>query len=142
MPPRPTASATAFIAPRMSAALTRKAVEMALADDHAALRRCLDRTMAPRRDRAVELSLPPIDSATDILSAIKVVSGAVGRGAITPGEGFAMSQMIESFLRAIDVSDFESRLRELEKWRATSRHEAEPQGRDRAAQFDSPPRQD
>jgi len=40
---------------------------------------------------------------------------AVGRSAITPGEGFAMSQMIEIFLRAIDASDFESRSRELEK---------------------------
>lgn len=125
-----------------AAALTRKAVEMALAGDHAALRLCLDRTIAPRRDRAVELALPPIDSATDILSAIKLVSGAVGRGANTPGEGLAMSQMIESFLRAIDASDFESRLRELEKWRAASRQEAEAQDRDRVAQFDSPRRQD
>jgi len=32
-----------------------------------------------------------------------------------------MSQMIESFLRAIDASDFESRLRELEKWPAANR---------------------
>ncbi|MBV9202401.1 MAG: hypothetical protein JO320_09295 [Alphaproteobacteria bacterium] len=110
-----------------AAALTRKAVEMALAGDHAALRLCLDRTVAPRRERAVELALPPIHSTNDILSAIKVVSNAVGRGAITPGEGFAMSQMIESFLRAIDASDFENRLRELEKWQA--------------AQFDSSPRQ-
>jgi hypothetical protein len=97
---------------------------MALAGDHAALRLCLDRTVAPRRERAVELALPAINSATDSLGAIKVVSGAVGRGAITPGEGFAMSQMIESFC-AIDASDFESRLRELEKWRAASRREAE-----------------
>jgi len=104
-----------------AAALTRKAVEMALAGDHAELRLCLDRTVAPRRERAVELALPAIDSATDILGATKVVPGAVGRGAITPGEGFAMSQMIESFLRAIDASDFESQLRELQKWRAASR---------------------
>jgi hypothetical protein len=33
-------------------ALTRKAVELALAGDQAALRLCLDRTVAPRRDRA------------------------------------------------------------------------------------------
>src|SRR6476659_215531 len=50
-------------------------------------------------------ALPPIRSADDILGAIKVVSGAVGRGAITPGEGFTLSQMIETFLRAIDASD-------------------------------------
>jgi Family of unknown function (DUF5681) len=78
-------------------ALTRKAVELALAGDPAALRLCLDRTVAPRRDRSVELALPPIHSTADILGAIKVVAGAVGRGDITPGEGFAISQMIESF---------------------------------------------
>jgi hypothetical protein len=67
-----------------AAALTRKAVELALAGDPAALRLCLDRTVAPRRERAVELALPPIHSADDILAAIKSVSGAVGRGAILP----------------------------------------------------------
>src|SRR5215472_14488848 len=83
-----------------AAALTRKAVELALAGDQAALRLCLDRTVAPRRERSVELALPPIHSATDILGAIKVVTGAVGRGAITPSEGVALSNMIETFLRA------------------------------------------
>ena len=73
--------------------------------------------------REVELALPPIRSAADILGAIKVVSGAVGRGAITPGEGVAISQMIESFLRAIDASDFENRLRQLEEAQAASRED-------------------
>jgi hypothetical protein len=104
-------------------ALTRKAVELALAGDQAALRLCLDRTVAPRRERAVELALPPIRSAADVLGMIKVVAGAVGRGAITPGEGFALSQMIETFLRAIDASDFENRLRQLEKGQAASRQD-------------------
>jgi hypothetical protein len=31
------------------------------------------------------------------LGAIKAVADAVGRGGITPAEGFALSQMIESF---------------------------------------------
>jgi hypothetical protein len=50
-----------------AAALTRKAVELALAGDQAVLRLCLDRTGAPRRERAVELALPPIRSTADIL---------------------------------------------------------------------------
>ena len=104
-----------------AAALTRKAVELALAGDEAALRLCLDRTVAPRRDRSVELSLPPINSAADILGAIKAVADAVGRGGITPGKGFALSQMIESFLRAIDASDFDNRLRQLEDAQAACR---------------------
>ena len=107
-------------------ALSRKAVELALAGDPTALRLCLDRTVAPRRDRAVELALPPINSAADILGAIKVVADAVGRGGITPGEGFALSQMIESFLRAIDASDFDNRLRQLED--AQSARRPDPYG--------------
>src|SRR5712671_2326574 len=102
-------------------ALTRKAVELALAGDQAALRLCLDRTVAPRRERAVELALPPIRSADDILAAIKVVSGAVGRGAITPGEGFTLSQMMELFcgpsMRAISKAG-------CGNWRKTRRRAA------------------
>jgi hypothetical protein len=123
-------------------ALTRKAVELALAGDQAALRLCLDRTVAPRRERAVELALPPIRSADDILAAIKVVSGAVGRGAITPGEGFTLSQMIETFLRAIDASDFEGRLRQLEEDQAARREDTAALRHNWAARFDSSPRQD
>ena len=83
-------------------------------------------TAPPRRDRSVELALPPIDGAADILGAIKVVADVVGRGGITPGEGFALSQMIESFLRAIDASDFDNRLRQLED--AQSARRPDPYG--------------
>jgi hypothetical protein len=123
-------------------ALTCKAVELALAGDPAALRLCLDRTVAPRRERAVELALPPIRSADDILAAIKVVSGAVGRGAITPGEGFTLSQMIETFLRAIEASDFEGRLRELEEDQAARREDTEARRYNWAARFDPSLRRD
>jgi hypothetical protein len=114
-----------------AAALTRKAVEMALAGDAAALRLCLDRTVAPRRERTVDLALPPINNSHDILGAVKVIADAVGRGAITPGEGFSLSQMIETFLRAIDASDFENRLQKLEKQQETQSqyHYSPPVGR-------------
>ncbi len=104
-------------------ALSRNAVELALAGDpkgFAALSRP-HRRAAPRRDRSVELPLPPINSAADILGAIKAVADAVGRGGITPAEGFALSQMIESFLRAIDASDFDNRLRQLEDAQSANR---------------------
>jgi hypothetical protein len=107
--------------------LSRKVVELALAGNPTALRLCLDRTAAPR-------PLGRARSAADrrrgrhpcILGAIKVVADVVGRGGITPGEGFALSQMIESFLRAIDASDFDSRLRQLED--AQSARRPDPYG--------------
>ncbi len=49
-------------------ALSRKAVELALAGDPTALRLCLDRTVAPRRDRSVELSRPPMTRAISTIA--------------------------------------------------------------------------
>jgi hypothetical protein len=44
----------------------------------------LSRTVAPRRDRSVELALAPINSAADILGAIKAVADAGPGGAASP----------------------------------------------------------
>jgi Transposase DDE domain group 1/Family of unknown function (DUF5681) len=46
--------------------LTRKAVELALTGDPTALKLCLERTLAPRRGRAVRIALPPVASAADL----------------------------------------------------------------------------
>ena len=52
-------------------------------------------------------------------------------------EGFTLSQMIETFLRAIEASDFEGRLRELEEDQAARRADAEARRYNWAARFDS-----
>ena len=44
-------------------ALTRKAVEMALAGDPTAMRLCMERVLPPCRERTVKFSLPSIDGA-------------------------------------------------------------------------------
>ena len=82
------------------------------------LRLCLDRTIAPCRERPVEVALPPIDSAADLLAAIKAIAGAVTGGTVSAAEALALSQMLETFLRAIEASDFEKRLRYLEGMQA------------------------
>ena len=84
----------------------RKAVD----GDHAALRLCLDRTLAPRsaadqrggRHRGGD-GRPPRRR---------------GAGRITAGEAHALSQTVETYLRAIETSDFDRRLSELEEARA------------------------
>jgi hypothetical protein len=99
-------------------ALARKAVEMALAGDPAALRMCLDRTVAPRREQPVSVDLPPIRGGADISGAMAALVDAAARGRITAGKALALSQTIETYLRAIDATDFERRLRQLEEMRA------------------------
>ena len=47
-------------------ALTRRAVELALAGDPTAMRLCLERILPPCRERAVKFALPSIESPADI----------------------------------------------------------------------------
>ena len=76
-------------------ALTRKAIELGLAGDTAALRLCLERLMPPRKDRAISLDLPAIASADDAAKAVGVVLAAVGEGRITPSEAGEVMGLID-----------------------------------------------
>jgi hypothetical protein len=108
-----TLAAAAFLAGE-SEALTRRAVELALAGDPTAMRLCLERILPPCRERAVKFALPPIESAADIAAAMKAVTSALAAGTITPGEAQRIAAVVDTFVRAIDASDFDRRLQELE----------------------------
>src|SRR5713101_4821288 len=57
-------------------ALTRKAVELALAGDAVALRLCLDRIIPPRRGRRVQLGLAPLRGAADLGATMAAITTA------------------------------------------------------------------
>ncbi|MGH7061233.1 MAG: hypothetical protein ACREFH_12660 [Stellaceae bacterium] len=104
--------------------LTRKAVELALAGDPAALRLCVERILPPCRERAVKFVLPPIESAADIAPAMKAVAAALADAVITPGEGEAVARIVTTFIRAIETSDFERRLKVVEDFDAARQDDA------------------
>ena len=95
-------------------ALTRKTVELALEGNTTALRLCLERLMPPRRDRATPLSIPPVRGAGDLMPAMAVIMAAAARGKISPGEGMGLAKLLDIFLNAIEVREFDARLRVLE----------------------------
>ena len=95
-------------------ALTRKAVELALGGDPTALRLCIERILPPCRERTVKFILPPIESAADIAPAMKAVTSALAGGMITPGEAATIAAVVDTFVRAIETSDFERRLQLVE----------------------------
>ena len=99
-------------------ALTRKAVELALAGDAMALRLCLERILPPCRERAVRFALPAIDNAADLAAAMKAVAAAVAEGVITPGEGETMARILAGFAPTIEADDLrrlKARTREDDK---------------------------
>jgi hypothetical protein len=98
-----------------AATLTRTAIDLALDGNATALRLCLQRLLAPRRERPVGFALPPIENAGDIVAAMAAVTAAVADGTLSPSDAYALSQTVDTFLRAIDARDFEARLRKLEE---------------------------
>ncbi len=104
-----------------AASLTRKAVELAMVGEPTAMRLCLERILPACRDRTVKFALPPIESASDIAAAMKAVTSALADGAITPGEAATIAAVVDTFVRAIETSDFDRRLQKLEKEDAPER---------------------
>ncbi len=100
-------------------ALTRKVVDMALAGDTTALRLCLERIAPPRRDRPVPFTLPKMESADDAVKAGAALLEAVAAGDLTPMEANELGRLVESYVKALEVSDLAKRLDRLEQ--ATSR---------------------
>lgn len=95
-------------------ALSRKAVEMALAGDSVALRLCLDRLAPPRKDSPVQFPMPRMTSARDAAEAAGAVLEAVSVGDLTPTEGAAVMALVDSFRRTLEVTELEARLAALE----------------------------
>ena len=90
-------------------ALTRKAVELAMAGNALALKLCLDRIAAPRRDRTVNFALPPIAGAEDLAAAMTAIAAATAEGELSPAEAFDLARVADSFLRVIDARNQELR---------------------------------
>jgi hypothetical protein len=93
-------------------ALTHKAVELALSGDPTALRLCVERVLP--RDRAVRFTMPRIASAADVAGAMGAIVAALAQGVITPSEAGQIAQVIVTFVRTIETSDFDRRLQLLE----------------------------
>lgn len=96
-------------------ALTRKAVEKALEGDTVALRLCLERIVPPRKDRPVGFPLPKIENAAGGTKLMSAMLEAVASGEVTPCEAGEISKLIESYVKTLEVTEFEARLKALEE---------------------------
>ncbi len=76
---------------------------------------CLERVIGPRRDRPVRFTLPELGSAGDASKAMAAITAAVARGELTPTEAAELSSVIETYVKAIEATEIERRLRTLEE---------------------------
>lgn len=95
-------------------ALSRKAVELALAGDTVALRLCLERVAPPRKDIPVRFDMPAMTCAKDAAAAAGAVLRAVSAGDLTPSEGAQVMSLIDSYRRTLEITELEARIGALE----------------------------
>jgi hypothetical protein len=95
-------------------ALSRKAVDLALAGDTVALRLCLERVAPPRKDAPVSFALPAMTSATDAAIAAGAILQAVSSGDLTPSEAAQVMGLVDSYRRTLEVTELEARVAALE----------------------------
>jgi hypothetical protein len=94
-------------------ALTRKAIELALAGDPIALRLCLDRILPPRRERPLRFVLPELRSAADAGAAMAAILAAVASGDTCLAEASELAKLVDAFIRGAEVAE-KSELQESE----------------------------
>jgi hypothetical protein len=95
-------------------ALTRKAIDTALAGDTTALRLCIERLIPARKDRPVMFDLGALNGPSDALAALVSVLRSMAQGEITPTEATAVAGLLESYRRAFETTEIEARLTALE----------------------------
>lgn len=97
-------------------ALTRKAVDLALAGDTTALRLCLERLCPPAREKPISpaLPLPNKLTAEKLPQALEIIVKAVASGDLLPGEGQTLTGMLNALGKALELSELEKRVAALE----------------------------
>lgn len=95
-------------------AITRRAIEAALAGDMAAIRLVMDRVAPVRKSRPIQIDLPDVSDARGVAQAQATVVAAVAGGELSPDEGMALSGLLEARRKALETEELEARIRRLE----------------------------
>lgn len=95
--------------------ICKTVIEEAKSGDMQAAKIILDRLFPPRKDRYIDIELPKIETYKDMNRAMSCIVNAVGSGQISPSEGEALARIIDIQAKAIELTEFESRLSALEE---------------------------
>jgi len=97
-------------------AIMRILIEKAREGDSVALRLCAERLVprAKAEARVIPFELPPINSVRDLLSALAGIAAGVGGGEVSIEEAAGLSQVAHRWTEAVQVVEFDERLKKVE----------------------------
>ena len=68
-----------------------------------------------RREKSVRFQLPTLQSGAEATRAMAAITIGVAAGQMSPSEGAELSKLVEAYLKALEASEFEERLRAVEE---------------------------
>jgi len=101
--------------------LCRMAIQQALKGDPIALRLCLERILPPMKSRPLRFKLPELRTISDAQDALAAIIAGAANGTILCDEAVALSGIVNSFLKSVEIADLETRLVALEQVSAEER---------------------
>ncbi len=75
---------------------------------------CLDRIVAPVKDRPISIILPKITNASDLPKITGALLAAVAAGQISPDEAAILSRVVDAHRGALEIADITERIERLE----------------------------
>ncbi len=94
--------------------LLKTVIQEARNGDMTAARIILDRVWPARKGRQLTFTMPKVESAADASKAIGSILEAVAGGLLTIEEGQGLAAILESQRKALELTEIEARLTELE----------------------------
>jgi Family of unknown function (DUF5681) len=98
-----------------SEALMQRLIDLAKMGDDLAMRLCVERMLAPQRERPVPLRLPRIESDQDARRASAEVMDALGEGEITPKEAERLLRAVAGAAMIMQSTEIAARLNWIEE---------------------------
>ncbi len=98
-----------------AAEVLQAVLQAAIGGDLRAASILLDRVWPTRKGRAVEVALPEVASAADLVPALAAVVAAMARGELTPEEARAVAGVLEAQRKAIETAELEARVAAVEE---------------------------
>jgi hypothetical protein len=103
--------------------LVRKCIADALRGCKMSMKLCIHRILPARREPPVSITLPPVNTASEVSKALNVVLKAISSGGLTPEEGSTISNILETKRRAIETVEQEQRIAALQSNSISESHE-------------------
>ena len=91
-----------------------KAVELAKLGDPQALKLCLERLAPTPRPEAEKVAVPGLAEAITLKAKAEAIMGAVGRGEISAEAGDRLLNMLNTYSKAVVLTEMEQRLASIE----------------------------